>query len=120
MNLRPVNPLRFLVDVNLPKKFSYFNSSQFIHVVDINPLMKDKALWEYALVNHLIILSKDADFYELFLVNDICPKVVNFRFGNLSLHELHQYFIKFWPTIVGKLDHSEFIIADLDKIIIIQ
>ena len=26
----------FLVDVNLPKKFSFFNSSDFIHVVDID------------------------------------------------------------------------------------
>lgn len=120
MNLKPVDQLIFLVDVNLPKKFSYFNSIQFIHVVDIDPMMKDRALWDYALTNHLIILSKDTDFYELFLVNENCPKVVNFRIGNLTLRDLHQYFIKFWPTIVGKLDQSQFIIADLDKITIIK
>jgi predicted nuclease of predicted toxin-antitoxin system len=120
MNLKPVDQLIFLVDVNLPKKFSYFNSIQFAHVVDIDPLMKDKALWDYALANQMIILSKDADFYELFLVNENCPKVVNFRIGNLTLKELHQYFIKFWPYIVEKLDQSQFIIADLDKITIIK
>jgi predicted nuclease of predicted toxin-antitoxin system len=82
--------------------------------------MKDRSLWDYALANQMIILSKDSDFYELLLVSENSPKVVNFRIGNLSLRELHQYFIKFWPSIVEKLDQSQFIIADLDKITIIR
>lgn len=54
---------KFLVDVNLPKKFKFFNTEQFIHVVDINPKMKDSEIWDYALSNDLIILTKDSDFY---------------------------------------------------------
>ena len=29
--------LRYLVDVNLPKHFRFFNADNFLHVVDINP-----------------------------------------------------------------------------------
>ena len=39
----------FLVDVNLPKKFSFFNSPNFVHVVDINPRFTDEEIWNYAL-----------------------------------------------------------------------
>lgn len=54
---------KYLVDVNLPKKFKFFNTEQFIHVVDIKPKMKDSEVWDYALSNDLIIVTKDSDFY---------------------------------------------------------
>ncbi len=37
MTSKQANQARFLVDINLPKKFSFLNSISFIHVVDINP-----------------------------------------------------------------------------------
>ncbi|MEI7523711.1 MAG: DUF5615 family PIN-like protein [Mariniphaga sp.] len=118
MNLKQVNQFKFLVDVNLPKRFQYFKSDNFIHVVDINPTMTDREIWDYALDNGLVLLSKDADFYDLFLICTNHPKVVNFRFGNLSLNILHQYFNKFWPTIVDYLYNADFIIAQEDRIFV--
>jgi predicted nuclease of predicted toxin-antitoxin system len=50
--------MNFIVDVNLPKRFSYFNSPQFIHAVDINDEMTDKELWDYALIKNLIIFNQ--------------------------------------------------------------
>ena len=35
---------KFLVDVNLPKFFSFFNDSIFMHVTDINPKMSDSEI----------------------------------------------------------------------------
>ena len=120
MNSKPVDQLRFLVDVNLPKKFQFFHSNQFIHVVDINPLMKDKEIWDYAILNELVILTKDTDFYDMFLVKNVFPKVVYFKFGNMKLSDLHQFFQEFWPTIVSRLENSSFIVAHIDKITIIR
>ena len=51
----------FLVDVNLPRKFAFFNSPLFMHVVDIDPMMTDNEIWEYAIKNEKVILTKDAD-----------------------------------------------------------
>jgi len=118
MNLKPVDNFKFLVDVNLPKRFYYFNTSNFIHVADINPRMTDREIWNYSLMNDLVLLSKDADFFDLYITNDKHPKVINFRFGNLTLNDLHQYFRKFWPTITSYLDTASFIIAQEDKIFV--
>jgi hypothetical protein len=41
----------FLIDVNLPKQFSFFNKSNFHFVADIDPRISDTILWEYALKN---------------------------------------------------------------------
>jgi predicted nuclease of predicted toxin-antitoxin system len=118
MNLKPAKSFKFLVDVNLPKKFSYFNTADFIHVVDINPRMTDNEIWTYAILNNLVLLSKDADFFNLYLIADDHPKVINFRIGNMTLSDLHQYFSKFWTKITGYLDKASFIIAQEDKIFI--
>jgi predicted nuclease of predicted toxin-antitoxin system len=55
--------MNFLVDVNLPKHFSFFNHPNFLHLVDINPYMTDDQVWLYALEKGYIILTKDSDFY---------------------------------------------------------
>jgi hypothetical protein len=47
MNLKQVKQAIFLVDVNLPKKFSFFNSSDFIHVADIDPSLRDIDIAEH-------------------------------------------------------------------------
>ena len=112
--------MRFLVDVNLPKHFSFFNSSEFIHVVDINPRMTDKAIWEYAREKGLIILTKDADFYHRALIEDTTPVVIYFKLGNKTLSELHAYFTTFWPLILSKLPDARFITAYSDRIEIIR
>lgn len=53
-----MSSLRFLVDLNLPKYFKYFNNSDFEFVIDINPLMSDLEIWNYALKNNLVILTE--------------------------------------------------------------
>ena len=70
--------LSFLVDVNLPKYFSFFNNTNFIFVSDINLQMTDTEIWNHALENNFVILTKDVDFYNRFLVSEITPKVIFF------------------------------------------
>ena len=70
--------LKFLVDVNLLKMVSFFNEENFFHLVDIDPQMSDQHIWEYALQNKFVILTKDADFYHRILTSSQCPKVIFF------------------------------------------
>jgi predicted nuclease of predicted toxin-antitoxin system len=69
---------RFLVDVNLPKYFHYFNNENFVHVLDINPTLTDQEIWDYALKNNLVILTKDTDFYNRFMSSELSLKIVYF------------------------------------------
>ena len=84
--------MKFLVDVNLPSKFSFFSSDEFIHVAELDPGMKDSDIWEYAKDQNLIILTKDTDFYHRAMMDNKGAKVVFFKIGNKTLAELHNYF----------------------------
>jgi len=101
----------FLVDVNLPKYFSYFNKEHFEFVSDINLKMTDTEIWNYALEYNLIILTKDVDFFNKFLVSEKSPKVIYFQLGNYSLKQLYAYFEINWYKIVVEIENNRMIIA---------
>lgn len=107
---------KYLVDVNLPKYFSFFNESHFIFVADINLKMSDTEIWDYALKNDLIILTKDTDFYFRLLITPIAPKIIYFQLGNLSLKQLHQYFNDNWHQIQLEIKSAKMIIAKVTQI----
>lgn len=109
----------FLVDVNLPKYFKFFNNDKFIHIVDIDPLMSDTEIWEYALSNKLVILTKDSDFYYKFILSKQCPKVLYFLVGNMTISQLHQYFEINWKNIISKLASGDLLLANQTSIEII-
>ena len=109
----------FLVDVNLPKLFSFFNNENFIHVVDINPRMADDEIWEYAIKHNKVILTKDTDFYSKSISSPVSPKVIWFQLGNMTLAELHNYFELNWEKIVRHLAEATLVIAFKDQIKVI-
>jgi predicted nuclease of predicted toxin-antitoxin system len=102
---------RFLIDVNLPKHFGFFNSDDFEFVIDINGKWPDKDIWEYARQSQLVIVTKDSDFYHRSLLSADDVKVIYIKLGNLLLRDLHIYFITNWDTIVSHLGNSKMIIA---------
>ncbi len=101
----------YLVDVNLLKYFNFFNDGSFIFVSDINLQMSDTEKWDYALKNDLVILTKDTDFCNRFLVSSIAPKINYFQLGNCSLKQLHLYFSENWDKIQAEVENSKLIIA---------
>ena len=109
----------FLVDVNLPKNFSFFNYENFLFVTDINSKMSDSEIWDYAITNDLIIVTKDVDFYSKLLIAEVSPKIIYFKLGNYSLKQLHAYFNLNWVIIEKQICTSKFIIAKEDHIEII-
>ncbi len=109
----------FLVDVNLPKYFHFFNSPEFTHVTDLDRTMTDEQIWNYAVENNLVILTKDTDFYFKCLVAVNSTKVVYFKVGNLKLRELHQFFTTNWDTIIEKLPLAKLLLVEQNSITII-
>lgn len=110
---------KFLVDVNLPKYFSFFNQENFEFVADLDLSMSDEDIWEYAKKNSRVILTKDSDFYHKALATEANVKVVHFQLGNTTLQDLHQYFKQHWETIVSMLVEGQLILAEKEKISII-
>lgn len=54
---------RYLVDANLPYRFSIWNNEFYKHQFDLGDEWKVSKIWEYAKANDLTIITKDADFY---------------------------------------------------------
>ena len=106
----------FLVDVNLPRNFSFFHSEDFQFVADIDLRMSDTDIWKLALSKGLVILTRDSDFYSRALVSKTKPKVIYFRLGNIMLADLNEYFEKNWATILRALNDNFLIVANKESI----
>lgn len=106
----------FLVDVNLPKFFRFFNSPNFQFVSDIDLRLSDTDIWQYAVKNNLIILTKDTDFYHRSFSSTPKPKIVFFKLGNTTLAQLNQYFEQNWLVIEKALEKHSLVIALPDRI----
>ena len=83
---------------------------------DIDLQMSDTEIWDYTLKNELVILTKDTDFYNRFLVSSTAPKIIYFQLGNFSLKQLHHYFNDNWDKIQAEIENSKLIIAKENRI----
>jgi predicted nuclease of predicted toxin-antitoxin system len=87
---------KFLIDVNLPYHFSFWNKDEYEHIRDINEKMTDEDVWNYAKERNLTIISKDSDFSNRIIVSKPPPKIIHIRIGNVSLRELFNYCSLHW------------------------
>ena len=91
---------KYIIDANLPYYFSLWNSEEYIHVIDINPQMKDSEIWEFARENNLTIITKDADFTNLALLEKSPPKVIHIKLGNMTMKEFHRAIDNIWDEVL--------------------
>ncbi len=90
---------KYLIDVNLPRYFSLWSDSEYEYVFDLNDEMKDSEIWDHAKANNLTIVTKDADFADLMLLNEPPPRVVHVRLGNMKMKEFHSSISKVWQEV---------------------
>jgi predicted nuclease of predicted toxin-antitoxin system len=87
-----------LIDVNLPYRFSLWNSEDFVHQTNIDDEWSDEQIWEYAKENDLTIITKDADFSNRIIFQEPPPKVIHIRLGNMKMREFHAALTAVWAT----------------------
>lgn len=114
--------MRLLFDQNISfriiKKLQrYF--PECIHVSDcaLNDC-EDSDIWEYAKNEDLTIVTYDADFYDISIINGHPPKIIWIRTGNLTTDELTQLIISNQETIESFMhdsDVSEIACLELDR-----
>lgn len=90
---------RFLIDANLPSRFSVWNHSDFDLVVNHDAAWSDSQVWDYAREHNLVIVTKDADFSERILLSLPPPRVVLLKVGNMRLAELRDFLLRSWSRI---------------------
>jgi len=105
---------KFIVDAQLPPALARYLSSQgedVIHVLDVDMMeAPDSAIWDLALEQSRVIITKDEDFQIRASVTTPSPKLIWVRVGNTSKQAMLQLFEKQWLAIIKALDSGEVLI----------
>jgi predicted nuclease of predicted toxin-antitoxin system len=106
--------MRFLIDAQLPPALvQLFQGAGHVaeHVYGLELLDRsDKAVWEYALREQTVIVSKDEDFATLVQSRSRKTPVVWIRIGNCSNRALLQKLAPILKGILSRLESGEFLI----------
>ena len=90
---------KFLIDVNLPNRFSIWASEDYEHVVNIDDELKDSEIWSYAKKNNLTIVTKDSDFSDMVILNNPPPRVIHIKIGNMKMKEFRRLISNIWEDV---------------------
>jgi len=90
---------KYLIDANLPSRFSIWSGEEYEHVVHINDELKDSEIWAYGKDNNLTIVTKDADFSDMIMMHDPPPRIIHIRLGNMKMRELNQQLSSIWNDV---------------------
>lgn len=100
--------MRFLVDAQLPPALATALTEaghDAVHVEDVGLRhAKDTPIWEYALAESRVIVTKDEDFPNRLLVAARSPQIVWLRVPNCSKRQLLRWLLPEVPQIVRALE----------------
>ena len=106
--------MRFLVDNQLPRALARLLTDlghQAVHVLDIElAQVDDHTLWAYAAQHGFVIISKDADFADLALLDPHRVQLVWVRIGNCRKSVLLEGIKNSLSTIEQELNSGEMLI----------
>jgi len=81
---------------------------QAVHVIELGmEAMDDGILWEHARKTAAVILSKDEDFADHWLLHDEGVALVWIRKGNCSNDALMAWLEPLWPETLRRLEQGE-------------
>jgi predicted nuclease of predicted toxin-antitoxin system len=103
--------VNFLVDAQLsPALAGWINQTghHAEHVFELNlSSADDEEIWNHARAHDFVIISKDEDFVDRWLLNDNQVRLIWIRKGNCSTIELLDWYRPFWTQITERLAAGE-------------
>lgn len=107
---------KYLIDVNLPSRFSIWANEEYEHVIHINDELKDSEIWAYAKENNLTIVTKDTDFSDMIILSTPPPRVIHIKLGNMKMKEFHQLLSRIWSDVCKMSEEFKLIRVYSNKI----
>jgi len=100
--------MKFLLDAQLPPSLKEVFISKVITVfirliwtlVIIHP---DKVINELSIKENLVLITKDSDFYESFIIKNEPYKLILVKLGNTSRKELILFFEDHFTEIIARI-----------------
>jgi predicted nuclease of predicted toxin-antitoxin system len=106
--------VRFLVDAQLPPALARILTERghdAAHVTDISPAeTPDLELWQWAIDNGAVLVTKDEDFADMVTLRKPAPPVVWVRIGNTSRRALLEWFMPLLDEVVQRVEAGETLI----------
>lgn len=107
---------KYLIDANLPSRFSLWNSEDFIHQTSIDDEWTDAQIWDFAKENNLTIITKDADFSNRIIFHEPPPRIIHIRFGNMKMREFHKSLSAIWADVINLSETHKLVNVFRDRI----
>lgn len=106
--------MRFLIDAQLPPGFAVHLTRRGFYAEHVNRIglgaASDRAIWEYAVHNRSILVTKDEDFVALARRTASGAQVIWIRVGNITNDALWRMLDPLWEEIVGAIRDGEEIV----------
>lgn len=89
--------MKFIVDTQLPPRLSKFlvtegHDAKHTTYFPEGHLLKDAEIIQIAIAEERIVITKDQDFLDNYLINGIPPRVLLLEFGNIGNQKLIDFF----------------------------
>lgn len=106
--------MKFIVDAQLPKSLSDFlNNSGFdsIHTLDLpdKNKSKDNQIVKISIEQKRIVITKDTDFLESYILNSLPPKLIIVKTGNIENKSLLNIFEKNINVIIDLISKNNLV-----------
>ena len=112
--------MKFLVDAQLPPALARALREAGYDVQAVRELglreAEDDAIWDYALANQAVIVTKDQDFADRLLSGGTAPIIVWLRIGNTSNRALLTWLLPLWPDILSRIQSGDTLIEVREKL----
>lgn len=99
-----------IIDNNISFKIKYLFIDKEIDCVHVEECKLQNAtdleIWNYAKNKRYIILSKDNDFWDIYLENGFPPKVILLKCGNKSTSQIKEILIKGWSRMIAFINSN--------------
>jgi predicted nuclease of predicted toxin-antitoxin system len=90
-----------------------FANCRHVRSVDLNDC-NDAKIWQYAKQNGFTVVTFDADFFDISVLNGFPPKIVWLRTGNLTTSEIAECIILNYEHINSFINNPEQSCLEID------
>jgi predicted nuclease of predicted toxin-antitoxin system len=113
--------MNFLVDAQLPIGVSdLFNKRghNSVHTSQLpeKNLTSDSVIRDFSLKDRRVVITKDSDFYDSFILKRVPYKVVFVRTGNIKTSRLLEVFTKSFDKIIECLEEGGIVELNLENV----
>jgi predicted nuclease of predicted toxin-antitoxin system len=108
--------LKLLIDENLPIALGRGLGLKTVHTTELGNRLSDLELWDEAIAQESVLVTRDTDFFDRMSLIGPPPKVIWIRLGNMRRKELERVFSERWPKIDQLLQTSDLVEIFIDSI----